>query len=160
MKVSVVVPVFNTGEDLSRCVDSVLAQSLDDYEVIFADDGSTDGTEKRLDELEAAHDHVRVLHLPASGGPGGPRNAGVDAARGDYVYFLDDDDWLGPEALARMHAMAVRNDSDIVIGKMVGHGRPVPRLMFRAASRSTRPQWFRRAQPVPLAHRARPAFRA
>lgn len=132
MKVSVVVPVFNTGEDLSRCVDSVLAQSLDDYEVIFADDGSTDGTEKRLDELEAAHDRVRVLHLPASGGPGGPRNAGIDAARGDYVYFLDDDDWLGPEALARMHAMAVRNDSDIVIGKMVGHGRPVPRLMFRA----------------------------
>lgn len=131
MKVSVVVPVFNTGEDLSRCAESVLAQTLDDYEVIFADDGSSDGTEKRLDELAAEHQRVRVIHLPASGGPGGPRNAGIDAARGDYVYFLDDDDWLGAEALQRMHAMAVRNDADIVIGKMVGHGRTVPRSMFR-----------------------------
>jgi poly(ribitol-phosphate) beta-N-acetylglucosaminyltransferase len=131
VKVSVIVPVYNTGEDLGRCVTSVLAQTLDDYEVIFADDGSDDGTEKRLDELEREHERVRVLHLPASGGPGGPRNAGVDAARGDFVYFLDDDDWLGEEALERMHAMALRNDADIVIGKMVGHGRRVPRLMFR-----------------------------
>ncbi|GAA4610840.1 glycosyltransferase [Actinoallomurus liliacearum] len=131
MKVSVVVPVYNTGEDLSRCVESVLGQTLDDYEVIFADDGSDDGTEKRLDGLAAEHDRVRVIHLPPSGGPGGPRNAGIDAACGDYVYFLDDDDWLGPEALERMHAMAVRNDADIVIGKMVGHGRAVPRAMFR-----------------------------
>ncbi|MCW2945534.1 MAG: glycosyltransferase family 2 protein [Actinoallomurus sp.] len=133
MKVSVVVPVYNTGEDLSRCAESVLSQTLDDYEVIFADDGSSDGTEKRLDELAAEHERVRVIHLPASGGPGGPRNAGIDAAHGDYVYFLDDDDWLGPEALERMHAMAVRNDSDIVIGKMVGHGRKVPRAMFRTS---------------------------
>jgi glycosyltransferase involved in cell wall biosynthesis len=131
VKVSVVVPVYNTGEDLSRCVESVLAQSMDDFEVIFADDGSDDGTEKLLDELAARHERVRVIHLPPSGGPGGPRNAGVDAARGDYVYFLDDDDWLGPEALERMHARAVRNEADIVIGKMVGHGRRVPRLMFR-----------------------------
>jgi glycosyltransferase involved in cell wall biosynthesis len=131
VKVSVVIPVYNTGEDLSRCVDSVLAQSLDDYEVIFVDDGSTDGTGKRLDALETAHERVRVIHLTGTGGPGGPRNLGVDTARGDYVYFLDDDDWLGPEALERMHAMALRNDSDIVIGKMIGHGRRVPRLMFK-----------------------------
>lgn len=131
MKVTVVVPVYNTGDDLTRCAESVLGQTLDDYEVIFADDGSDDGTEKRLDRLAAAHERVRVLHLPASGGPGGPRNAGIEAARGEYVYFLDDDDWLGPEALERMHAMAVRNDSDIVIGRMVGHGRTVPRVMFR-----------------------------
>jgi glycosyltransferase involved in cell wall biosynthesis len=131
VKVSVIVPVYNTGEDLTRCVDSVLAQTMDDYEVIFADDGSDDGTEKRLDELAARHDRVRVLHLPPSGGPGGPRNAGIDAARGEFVYFLDDDDWLGEEALQRMHAMALRNDSDIVIGKMIGHGRRVPRLMFK-----------------------------
>jgi glycosyltransferase involved in cell wall biosynthesis len=131
VKVSVIVPVYNTGEDLAECVRSVLAQTMDDYEVIFADDGSSDGTEKRLDELAAEDERVRVIHLPPSGGPGGPRNAGIDAARGDYVYFLDDDDWLGEEALERMHAMALRNDSDIVIGKMVGHGRRVPRLMFK-----------------------------
>ena len=76
---------------------------------------------------------MRVIHLPASGGPGGPRNTGIETARGDYVYFLDDDDWLGAEALERMYTMAVRNDSDIVIGKMVGHGRTVPRAMFRTS---------------------------
>ena len=130
MKVSVIVPVYNTGEDLTRCVDSVLAQTMDDYEVIFADDGSSDGTEKRLDELAAEHERISVIHLPPSGGPGGPRNVGIEAARGEFVYFLDDDDWLGEEALERMHAMALRNDSDIVIGKMVGHGRRVPRKMF------------------------------
>lgn len=133
MKVSVIVPVYNTGDDLTPCVDSLLAQTMDDFEVIFADDGSDDGTERRLDEVAAADDRVRVLHLPPSGGPGGPRNAGIEAALGDYVYFLDDDDWLGPEALERMHAMAVRNDADIVIGRMVGHGRTVPRAMFRAS---------------------------
>ncbi|GAB2845375.1 hypothetical protein GCM10027176_56500 [Actinoallomurus bryophytorum] len=131
MKVSVIIPVYNTGEDLDQCARSVLSQTMDDYEVIFADDGSSDGTEKRLDELAARDERVRVIHLPPSGGPGGPRNAGIDAARGDYVYFLDDDDWLGEEALERMHAMALRNDSDIVIGKMIGHGRRVPRLMFK-----------------------------
>jgi glycosyltransferase involved in cell wall biosynthesis len=131
VKVSVVIPVHNTGDDLSRCAESVLAQTMDDYEVIFVDDGSSDGTEKRLDELAAEDGRLRVIHLPPSGGPGGPRNAGIDAARGDYVYFLDDDDWLGEEALERMYAMALRNDSDIVIGKMVGHGRRVPRLMFK-----------------------------
>ncbi len=133
MKVSVIVPVYNTGEGLTRCADSVLAQSMDDYEVIFVDDGSSDGTETRLDELAAEHERIQVIHRPASGGPGGPRNVGVDAARGDFVYFLDDDDWLGPEALERMHAMALRNDSDIVIGKMVGHGRRVPKLMFKVS---------------------------
>jgi len=131
VKVSVIIPVYNTGEDLDRCAESVLAQTMDDYEVIFVDDGSSDGTEKRVDRLAAEHDRVRVIHLPPSGGPGGPRNAGVDAADGDYVYFLDDDDWLGEEALERMHAKAVRNDADIVIGKLVGHGRRVPRHMFR-----------------------------
>jgi glycosyltransferase involved in cell wall biosynthesis len=131
VKVSVIVPVYNTGEGLARCVDSVLSQTMDDYEVIFADDGSSDGTEKRLDELAAEDERISVIHLPPSGGPGGPRNTGIDAARGEFVYFLDDDDWLGEEALERMHAMALRNDSDIVIGKMVGHGRRVPRKMFK-----------------------------
>jgi poly(ribitol-phosphate) beta-N-acetylglucosaminyltransferase len=131
VKVSVVVPVYNAVDHLSPCIESVVGQTLDDYEVIFVDDGSDDGTDRLLDALAAREKRVRVLHRPPSGGPGGPRNAGVDAAEGEYVYFLDDDDWLGPEALERMHAMAVRNDADIVIGRMIGHGRNIPRTMFR-----------------------------
>ncbi|MGC1210918.1 MAG: glycosyltransferase family 2 protein [Micromonospora sp.] len=132
-RVSVVVPVHNTGGHLEKLVSSLLRQSLppDQFEVIFADDGSTDDTPSRLDELAAAHPHVRVLHLPHSGWPSRPRNVGVQQARGEYVFFADDDDWFGDEALERLYDCAVRHDADIVVGRMVGHGRSVPRVLFR-----------------------------
>jgi glycosyltransferase involved in cell wall biosynthesis len=133
IKVSVVVPVYNPGRYIDRCIASVLGQSLPvgEYEAIFVDDGSTDGTPARLDALAAAHPNISVIHQENSGWPGKPRNVGIDAARGEYVFFLDHDDALGPEALERLYAMAVRNDSDIVIGKMAGHGKGVPTKVFR-----------------------------
>lgn len=129
---SVIVPVYNPGSYFEACARSLLGQSLkpSEYEVIFVDDGSTDGTELRLDELASAHSHVRAIHLPNSGWPGRPRNVGLDAARGEYVYFVDHDDWLAPEALARMHAMAARNHADVIIGRIEGHGRSVPSTLF------------------------------
>jgi hypothetical protein len=71
-----------------------------------------------------------VIHQPNSGWPGQPRNRGLDAARGDYVFFCDDDDWLAPEALEVLHRFAVEHGSDIVLGKMGGVGRPVPQVLF------------------------------
>ena len=132
-KVSVVVPVYNPGRDIDDCLRTLLGQSLppDAYEVILVDDGSTDGTGARLDALAAEHANVRVEHIPNSGWPGRPRNVGIGMARGEYVYFVDNDDYLGTEALERMHAMAARDDADIVIGKVVGHGKSVPRNLFR-----------------------------
>jgi hypothetical protein len=132
VKVSVVVPVYNPGPYLERCVDSVLGQSLPktEYEVIFVDDGSTDESPARLDALAIANPNVRVIHEENSGWPGKPRNVGIAAARGEYVFFLDHDDALGPEALERLHDFATRNGSDVVIGKMAGHGRWVPAQLF------------------------------
>jgi glycosyltransferase involved in cell wall biosynthesis len=132
-KVSVVVPVYNPGHDIDDCIRTLLDQSLpaDEYEVIFVDDGSTDATPARLDALAAEHAHVRVEHIPNSGWPGKPRNVGIDLSRGQFVYFVDNDDWLGREALERMHAMAEQDEADIVIGKVVGHGKSVPRNLFR-----------------------------
>src|SRR3712207_4869816 len=134
VKVSVVVPVYNPGRNIDDCIRSLVHdQTLphDEYEAIFVDDGSTDETPARLDELAAEHPHVRVEHIPNSGWPGRPRNVGMDMARGEFVYFVDNDDWIGPEALARVHAAAVRDDADIVIGKVVGDGKYVPRNLFR-----------------------------
>jgi len=135
LKVSVIVPVYNPGANIDDCIRTLVhEQSLpqSEYEVIFVDDGSTDDTPRRLDALAAEHDHVRVEHIPNSGWPGRPRNLGIDMARGDFVYFVDNDDWLMPEALERMHAMAVRDDADVVIAKVVGYGpgKLVPRTLF------------------------------
>jgi glycosyltransferase involved in cell wall biosynthesis len=138
VKVSVIVPVYNPGDHIDDCIASLLDQSLprDEYEAIFVDDGSTDDTPARLDALAAAHAHVRVEHIPNSGWPGKPRNVGIGMARGEYVYFVDNDDWIGPEALERMYAMAVADDAEIVIGKVVGQGKFVPRTLFRQTQRA------------------------
>ena len=132
LKVSAIVPVYNPGARIDRCIESLVGQSLpeDEYEVIFVDDGSTDSTPERLDRLAAEHAHVRVEHIPNSGWPGRPRNVGLDMARGEYVYFVDNDDYVGPEALERLYERAVRADADVVVGKVVGRGKPVPRAVF------------------------------
>jgi glycosyltransferase involved in cell wall biosynthesis len=132
LKVSVIVPVFNPGDNIEECIESLIGQSLpsDEYEVIFVDDGSTDGTGSRLDALAASHANVRVEHIPASGWPGRPRNVGLSMARGAFVYFVDNDDWIGPQALERLWERAVADDADVVVGKVVGHGKFVPRRLF------------------------------
>ncbi|SCL19386.1 Glycosyltransferase involved in cell wall bisynthesis [Micromonospora nigra] len=132
-KVSVVVPVFNAETHLDRLVESLLRQSLPagDFEAVFVDDGSTDGTAARLDALAATHPHLHVLHIPNSGWPSRPRNLGMAQARGEYVFFADDDDWFADEALERLYGYARANDADIAVGKMAGHGRNVARELFR-----------------------------
>lgn len=144
IKVSVVVPVYNPGAYLDRCVESMLSQSMpsSDFEVVFVDDGSTDETPTRLDELARVHSNFRVIHIPNSGWPGKPRNVGTSEARGEYVQYLDQDDAMAPEALERLYAMGIKNRADIVIGKIAGNFgssspaayhaiRGVPSLLFR-----------------------------
>jgi poly(ribitol-phosphate) beta-N-acetylglucosaminyltransferase len=132
LKVSVVVPVYNPGEYLGPCIDSLISQSMpsDEFEIIFIDDGSTDETPALLDELAATHQNVRVIHQPNSGWPGQPRNVGLDAAQGEYLFFCDHDDWLGTEALERLYDFATDCESDIVLPKMAGLQRRIPRMVF------------------------------
>jgi glycosyltransferase involved in cell wall biosynthesis len=117
--VTVVVPAHDPGRYIEPCIRSLLRQTLprDRFEVVFVDDGSTDGTADRLRRLAREQPHIRSIHIPASGGPGRPRNIGLEAARGAYVQFLDADDELAPRALERLARMARSNRSDVVLGK-------------------------------------------
>lgn len=132
LRVSVIVPVYNPGPHIEQLITSLGAQTLprDEFEVIFIDDGSTDDTPERLDQVAAIRPNMTVLHEPGSGWSGRPRNVGIDRARGEYVLFVDHDDWLGVEALQRMTDFARANASDIVIGRYAGHHRGVAKALF------------------------------
>ncbi|WP_405842832.1 glycosyltransferase family 2 protein [Streptomyces sp. NBC_01518] len=132
VKVSVIVPVYNTGKYVDECAPSLLGQSLpaDEYEVIYVDDGSTDDTLSRLEKIAAGAPNVQVHTQPNSGWPGAPRNLGMRHAKGEYIQFVDHDDTLGPEALERLYEHAKRNDADVVLGKM-SSTMVRPRRLFR-----------------------------
>ncbi|WP_131737853.1 glycosyltransferase family 2 protein [Actinomadura roseirufa] len=129
-KVSVIVPVYNCRPSVEGALRSVFEQTLGTgpVEVIAVDDGSTDGSGAELDRLAGLHPSLTVVHQPNSGGPGGPRNTAIEVARGEFLFFLDADDRLGPEALERMCAVAGEQGTDIVIGNYVGVGRGVARF--------------------------------
>jgi poly(ribitol-phosphate) beta-N-acetylglucosaminyltransferase len=132
--VSVIIPVWNVEPYLRQCLDSVVEQTigLEQLEVIAVNDGSTDGSGRLLDEYASQYPQLKVISEPNSGGPGRPRNVGLDRSTGRYVFFLDADDYLGSECLERLVAMADHNASDVVLGKMVGvDGRRVPTQAFR-----------------------------
>lgn len=133
VRVSVVVPVFNPNEAFDQLISSLDRQTLDrtQFEVLLCDDGSDEKTRKRLAEVESTRPYVRVLYLPHSGWPGTPRNEGVAAARGRYVQFVDQDDWLFESALEALCDYADEHGSDVVVGKEVGIGRPLPRRIYR-----------------------------
>ncbi|WP_157551182.1 glycosyltransferase family 2 protein [Nocardioides jensenii] len=119
--VSVIIPAYNALPWFHRCLDSLEAQTIgtDRMEIIVIDDGSTDGTAEEIDRRARATEALyRVEHHPASGGPAGPRNRGLDIATGRYVYFVDADDYLGVEALERLVAVADREGSDVVAGSL------------------------------------------
>ncbi|WP_063737357.1 glycosyltransferase family 2 protein [Streptomyces sp. RTd22] len=132
-RVSVIIPAYNAMPEVTRAVTSAMDQTLglDRIEIIAVDDGSTDGTGEELERLARACPALHVVHQENSGCAGSPRNTGLDRARGDFVFFLDSDDYLGPDALRRMVAMADDNGTDIVLGRIASvGGRAVPRAVF------------------------------
>lgn len=114
-KISIVVPIYNEEENIHTCVDSVMGQTFTDWELILVDDGSKDGSSAICDACAAADSRVRVIHQ-ANRGFSGARNTGVDAARGDYLMFVDADDWLEPKALEVGVGDMERYGADLVIG--------------------------------------------
>lgn len=96
MKLSIIIPVFRVEATLDRCVESVLNQNLDDFEVILVDDGSPDRCPQMCDAWAKKDTHIQVIHKP-NGGLSDARNAGIDKAQGDYITFVDSDDYLAAD---------------------------------------------------------------
>lgn len=112
-RISIIVPVYNAEDYLSRCLDSILDQSLTSYEVILVDDGSTDSSPLICDRYSATDPRFRTIHKP-NGGVSSARNAGISLAKGEYLMFVDSDDSLLPDALEMM--LEGICGEDIVIG--------------------------------------------
>lgn len=131
--VSVIIPVYNAMPYLTELLNSLEAQDLpsSDFEVIAVDDGSNDFSGEILDVYAARNANFRVIHQENSGWPGKPRNVGISESRGEFVFFCDADDHLGPEALRRMVDYAREHSSDVVVPKMIGiGGRRVQASLF------------------------------
>lgn len=112
-EVSVVVPVYKVEPYLRQCVDSVLAQTFTDFELILVDDGSPDTCGAICDEYAARDSRIQVIHQE-NGGLGKARNAGMDQAVGKYLIFLDSDDYWLPATLETLHAEAERNHTQVL----------------------------------------------
>lgn len=114
MKVSVIIPVYNVEKYLRQCVESVLDQDFQDYEIILVDDGSTDSSGSVCDDFEKKYASVRVNHKK-NGGLSDARNTGIDMAQGKYILFLDSDDyWEQKDCLERLVVKAERQELDIL----------------------------------------------
>ena len=114
-KISVIIPVFNTERYIGRCLDSVQGQSLKDIEIICVDDGSTDGTLELLYKRAESDDRLRVVRFSDNRGPARTRNAGIELSAGDYVYFIDSDDWIDTDYLESMYSEIVKTGQDVVV---------------------------------------------
>lgn len=111
--VSVIVPVYNAVSYLPRCVKSLVGQTLGDIEIILVDDGSTDGSAGLCDTFAKTDDRVHVLHLASNRMQGEARNAGLDIARGDFIGFVDADDFIEPDTYEAAWNAIRKYDADI-----------------------------------------------
>lgn len=110
---SVIVPVYNTKDYIDRCVQSIIMQSFKDLEIILIDDGSTDGCDKILDQYALKDKRIKVVHT-TNHGQSSARNTGLDLSHGDYIAFVDSDDFLQPDAYTIMMKYIEDSDIDIV----------------------------------------------
>ena len=114
-KVSIVVPMYNVEKYLSQCVESLAHQSLKDIEIVLVDDGSPDCCGDLADEFARNDNRIKVVHR-ANGGLGPARNSGIESATGEYIGFVDGDDWVMPEMYEKLYSAAKAINADIVCG--------------------------------------------
>jgi len=112
-KISIIVPIYNVEPYLKKCIISILNQSYTNIEVILVDDGATDGCGNICDEFTKKDSRIKVIHIK-NGGLSSARNAGLEIATGEYIGFVDSDDWIEPDMYRNMLDFMVLNNCDLV----------------------------------------------
>lgn len=120
MKLSIVVPIYNADKWLQRCVESLLNQGIgpSEYEILLIDDGSKDGSLAIANEFAAVQSNIRVFTQP-NAGPGAARNRGINNAKGEYIMFVDADDYLKPNSLPPILDLAISNSLDLCFYRLL-----------------------------------------
>jgi len=110
---TVVIPVYNVEKYLKRCIDSILIQEWKNYDILLVDDGSTDNSPQICEDYAKAYDIISVIHKE-NGGLSEARNTGISNAEGEYVYFLDSDDWIEPNTFSDLAEVIESDQYDII----------------------------------------------
>lgn len=133
-KVSVIIPVYNTEKYLEKCLDSVCNQTLSDIEIICINDCSPDNSINILNKYAIQDKRIKIVNRKENGGLSAARNSGIDAATGDYIYFIDSDDWINENYIEQMFSKAVANCMDIVVNTNIlldyGDSKKPKKLIF------------------------------
>jgi len=112
-KHTIIVPSYNTGDAIRKCIDSIILQTYTNWELIVVDDGSQDATPAIIDEYTQKDVRIRAIHIP-NGGVSNARNIGLDNAKGEYVMFVDSDDWIESDYLQQIESR-MEDNSDLYI---------------------------------------------
>lgn len=113
--ISVIIPVYNAKEYITKCITSIINQTYTNLEIVIVDDGSCDGSEKICDEIARNDKRIKIIHKE-NGGVSSARNAGLDIATGEYIMFVDADDYLKNDLCEQLISKINQADADIVIG--------------------------------------------
>ena len=117
--ITVIIPVYNVEDYLHVCINSVLRQSYQDFEIICIDDASTDSSLEILEYFVRKDSRVRILKNDSNKGPGYSRNKALDNANGKYIFFLDSDDWITKETLEFLFNQCEKDDLDVIMFKNI-----------------------------------------
>lgn len=112
MKLSIIVPVYNVEKYIERCINSILAQTIDSFEIILIDDGSTDGSGEICDKYAQNNHNIIVIHKE-NAGISTARNVGIEIAKGDFIGFVDSDDWIDKNMYKTLYDLCIRHRADI-----------------------------------------------
>ena len=113
-QISIIIPIYNVERYLRQCIDSILAQTFTNFELLLIDDGSPDGCPAICDEYAEKDARIRVFHKP-NGGVTSARNKGLDNAKGNWIIYIDGDDWIEPTYVEELYNAAINNEADIAI---------------------------------------------